>query len=145
MPKTIITNSAKETFELAENFAKKLKSSQVIGLIGDLGAGKTVFSQGFARGLGVKNNITSPTFVLMKVYDIENKKRRIKIFCHVDAYRLDEERDLKAIGIEEYFDQKNTIILIEWADRVRGILPKGTIFIKIKIEKNNKRIIKIKF
>jgi len=132
-----LLNSEKETFEFAKNYAKKLKGGEIIGLIGNLGAGKTVFSRGLAAGLGIKNKITSPTFVLMKVYNV--KKEVIKHFCHIDAYRLKTEADLSAIGAEEYFGKPDTVTIIEWADKTRNILPKNTKLIEFKIGKADKR------
>lgn len=110
------TKTEKETFDLGKKLGKSLKGGEVIGLIGDLGAGKTAFSKGLAAGLGVKNTVTSPTFVIMKIY--EGKKKLV----HIDAYRLTSYKDLRAIGIEDYLD-KNTVIVIEWADRLEGELP----------------------
>ncbi len=141
--KQIITNSEKETFEFAKKFAKKLKSGEVIGLVGDLGAGKTVFTKGLATGLGIKDNINSPTFVVMKVYEIANRKSQIANLIHVDAYRLKSEKNLKNIGLEEYLNKDN-IVVIEWADRVKKILPKNTTHINIKHDQGDKRILEIK-
>ncbi len=133
----IITNSGKQTFALGKKIAKDLKGNMVIGLIGDLGAGKTVFSQGFASGLNVKRTVNSPTFVLMKVYPIKHKI--IKNLVHIDAYRIKDGQDIINIGGEEYFNREDTVTLIEWADKVKKILPKKTKIIKIEILDNNKR------
>ncbi len=134
----IITKTEQETFNFAKNFSKKLKSGKVIGLIGDLGAGKTIFSKGIAEGLGYKKNVTSPTFVLMKIYTINNKY--IKTICHIDAYRIKTKEDLFNIGATEYFKQKNTITIIEWANNIINILPLNSIIVKIKIENNFRKI-----
>jgi tRNA threonylcarbamoyladenosine biosynthesis protein TsaE len=96
--KKIITKSEKETFELGKNFSEKLKGGEVIGLIGELGAGKTVFTKGLGKGLKIKEVISSPTFVLMKIYKTKNKN--IKSLIHIDAYRLQSEKDLEIIGID---------------------------------------------
>ena len=125
--KQIITKSEKETLEFAKKFAKKLKGGEVIGLIGDLGAGKTVFTRGLATGLGIKDNINSPTFVVMKVYDIRNSEFGIRNLIHVDAYRLGSEKNLKNIGLEEYLNRNDCVIIVEWADRVKKKLPKNTV------------------
>ena len=137
----IITNSEQETFDWAKNFAQKLKGGEVIGLIGDLGAGKTVFAKGLADGLGVKNTVTSPTFVIMKVYEIKNKELRIKNLAHIDAYRLKSERDIVAIGADEYFERKDTVTVIEWPENIKKCLPKNIIYININIKEGDKRII----
>lgn len=134
-----ITNSEKETFNFAKKFAKRLKGGEIIGLTGDLGAGKTVFAKGLAAGLGVKKNITSPTFVLMKVY--QTKYPNIKYLIHIDAYRLKTPQDLIAIGAEEYFNRPDTVTVIEWADKIKKILPKKTKYIGIINKDENKRII----
>ncbi|MDP3043657.1 MAG: tRNA (adenosine(37)-N6)-threonylcarbamoyltransferase complex ATPase subunit type 1 TsaE [bacterium] len=134
-----ITNSEKETFNFAKKFAKRLKGGKIIGLTGDLGAGKTVFAKGLAAGLGVKKNITSPTFVLMKVY--QTKYPNIKYLIHIDAYRLKTPQDLIAIGAEEYFNRPDAVTVIEWADKIKKILPKKTKYIGIINKDENKRII----
>lgn len=139
----IITNSDKQTFALGQKIAKSLKGNAVIGLIGDLGAGKTVFTKGIAKGLGIKKNITSPTFVIMRPYPLK-KNKAIKNFVHIDAYRLKSGQDLISIGATEYFDQPNTVTVIEWADKVKRILPKKTRYISFKILSNNKRQIILK-
>ncbi len=137
----ITTNSEQETFDWAKKFAQELKGGEIIGLTGDLGAGKTVFAKGLADGLGVKNTVTSPTFVIMKVYEIKNKELRIKNLAHIDAYRLKSERDIVAIGADEYFERKDTVTVIEWPENIKKILPKKTIFIEFKIQKNTRTII----
>lgn len=134
----IITKSDKETFEFAKDYASKLKGGEVIGLIGDLGAGKTVFSQGLAKGLGIKKPITSPTFVVMKVYPV--KHTTIKQFCHIDAYRLTSGADLEAIGALDYFNDPKCVSVVEWADRVEGVLPKSKKIFNLKISKNRRII-----
>ena len=148
-----ITNSEKETFEFAKTFAKKLKGGEVIGLIGELGAGKTIFTKGMAAGLGIKKNITSPTFVLMKIYQIPNPpgraphsgagKSQISNICHIDAYRIKNARDITAIGAEEYFNRPDTVTIVEWADNIKKILPKKTKFVNIKNQDYNTRSINI--
>lgn len=137
--KKIITNSETETFALGKKIAKTLKGSEVIGLIGDLGTGKTIFTKGLAAGLGIKQNINSPTFVLMRVYKIRSQKSEVKNFVHIDAYRLKSTQDLIAIGGQEYFNRPNTITVIEWADKIKKVLPKKTRLIKITIKGKNRR------
>jgi tRNA threonylcarbamoyladenosine biosynthesis protein TsaE len=137
-----VSGSEKDTFNFAKKFARSLKGGKVIGLIGDLGAGKTVFAKGLASGLGIRQKITSPTFVLMRVYPI--KKKDIKNLVHIDAYRLKSTADLEAIGAEEYMNDPEAIVLIEWADRVVEIMPKNVTLITIKTDKGEqKRIINI--
>ena len=131
------TNSEKETLTFAKKYAKNLQGGEIIGLVGDLGAGKTVFTKGLAVGFGIKKVITSPTFVLMKVYTIKGHKQ-IKYFVHIDAYRLKSAKDLDAIGASEYCNRADSVVIIEWADRVKKILPKETVFITIDHDKNGR-------
>lgn len=149
VPCSIISKSEKDTLKLAREFATKLKGGEVLALVGELGAGKTVFIKGLAKGLGVKNIITSPTFVLMKVYTAQKHKntkaqKQIKELIHIDAYRLSGGQAFEDIGALEYFGDENCIVAIEWADRVKDILPKSAIKIKFKILKDNQREILIK-
>lgn len=139
-----LTSSAKQTFNLAKKLAKRLKGGEVIGLIGELGAGKTVFVKGLADGLGIKKNITSPTFVLMKIYPVTNFKVQISNFVHIDAYRIKNEKDVLSIGAEEYFNQPGTVTVIEWADKIKKILPLNTAIITLKNKGGNTRQIIIK-
>src|SRR6056297_286542 len=136
------THSEKQTIKFGKEFSKKLQGGEVLALIGNLGSGKTVFTKGLAKGLGVKKNITSPTFVLMKNYKIN--QNGINNFVHVDAYRLDNSKELKDIGIKDWFNKKDTVVVVEWADKVKDILPKNTKFIHFKQGSDNKEIRKIK-
>ena len=154
-----VSASEKDTFNFAKKFAETLHGGEVIGLVGDLGAGKTVFAKGLAAGFGVKQKITSPTFVLMRVYPVESrgagillkaklfnrvipvKKTRIKNFIHIDAYRLKSAADLGAIGAKEYLSDPSSMVLIEWADKVKKILPENVIYINIKILKDKRNLI----
>jgi len=140
----IISHSEKQTFNFGKKLAQKLKGGEVMALIGELGAGKTVLIKGIAAGLGIKKTITSPTFVLMKLYKIRNPKSEIRNLLHVDAYRLSSGQDLINIGLMDWLGKSDTVTVIEWADRVKEILPKKTIFVKIKMGKKKiERIINI--
>jgi tRNA threonylcarbamoyladenosine biosynthesis protein TsaE len=140
-----VTKNSKETVELGKKIAQKLKGGEIIALEGDLGAGKTTLIKGLARGLGIKKTITSPTFLIMRMYRIKNQESRIKNLVHVDAYRLKNSDELTNIGIEEYLGDKNTVVVIEWADKVRKILRgKKVIWIKMKVGVGeNERVIEI--
>lgn len=127
-----VTQNNDETFALAQKISSQLNGGDVIGLVGDLGAGKTVFSQGLASGLGVREQVTSPTFVVMKVYDCHNHPT-IKQLCHIDAYRLKSGNDLLSLGIEDYMGEASTLTVIEWSDRVSEILPNNAKIINITI------------
>ena len=137
----VVSHSEKETQKLAVNFAKTLKGGETIGLIGDLGAGKTAFVKGLAKGLGIKKAITSPTFVVMKIYPV--KHPTIKHLVHVDAYRVKTARSLTVIGLEDYIKSNDSVVVIEWADLVNEILPKKKILIKFNHIKEKIRNINI--
>lgn len=136
----IITKKEKETRECGLKLAKKLKGGEILALTGDLGAGKTKFLQGLAKGLGVKSRVNSPTFNILKVYKTSGNQK-IKTFCHVDAYRLNSGKDLTSLGVEEYFQDKRAVTAIEWAEKVKKILPPKTIKITIKHQREEERII----
>ena len=144
----IISNS-NETIEYAKKFAKKLKGGEVVGLVGELGSGKTTFVKGLAEGLGIKESITSPTFLMLKEYDILRPKvhlvgvhRKVRILVHVDAYRVENIDDIKSVGIEDYLGRNDVIMVIEWAEKIKKILPKNTIYINFKhIDENKREII----
>lgn len=138
----LVTTTEKETWQEGFNFAKKLKGGEILALTGDLGAGKTKFLQGLAKGLGVKGRVNSPTFNILKIYPVSNNKK-IKNFCHIDAYRLEGAKNLLDLGIEEYFQDKKTVTAIEWAEKVKSLFSKNTIKIKIKQTASEKRTILI--
>ena len=142
---TIISNSEKETFNFAKNFAKQLKGGEIIELYGNLGAGKTIFTKGLAFGIGIREVVNSPTFVIMKIYKIKKKYYKIKNLVHIDAYRINSDEDVVDIGIKEYFNRDDTIIIIEWAENIKKIILQKSIKIKIKIIDKNTRKIKINF
>lgn len=134
----IISRSKSETQKAAASLAKELLKSNftsggaaVVALEGNLGSGKTTFVQGFARALGVRENVLSPTFVLMKVYPL-TKAKKFKHLIHIDCYRLDSSKDLLHIGFKYLVKDQEAIILIEWADRVRSLIPRSAVWIKFK-------------
>jgi len=140
-----ITNNQSETKEIAAKIAKNFKGGEVLGLVGELGSGKTVFTQGVAEALGITEVVNSPTFVLMKVYDVSESKSSISMLVHVDAYRLSNSQELNDIGLNEYIGRKGTAVIIEWADKVKDILPGNSLIVEFKQGKNeNQRIVKIK-
>ncbi len=139
-----VSKSLNATQKIASDLAKKIISTKsidgayVIGLEGELGAGKTTFVKGFAKALGVKERITSPTFVIMKRYELRGV---YKLLYHIDAYRLKDEKELIQLGIEEIFSNPGNIVLIEWADRVKKILPKNRISIHMDhVSKKERKI-----
>lgn len=135
----VLTTSEAQTQALAAKIAKKLQGGETLALLGDLGAGKTAFTKGLAKALGIRA-VSSPTFVLMKVYKIK-KHRCLKQLVHVDAYRIASGESLRAIGLLDYIGQPDTIVLIEWADRVSDILPKNVLRLRFAHEKEDNRTI----
>ncbi|MBE6147420.1 MAG: tRNA (adenosine(37)-N6)-threonylcarbamoyltransferase complex ATPase subunit type 1 TsaE [Firmicutes bacterium] len=121
----ITSRSEKDTIELAQNIESEKFPNMVICLKGDLGSGKTVFTKGFAASLGVEEDVTSPTFNIIKEYTSGEMD-----LYHMDVYRLDGK--VGDLGIEEYY-QKNGITIIEWADMIEDYLPEERLEIKIKI------------
>lgn len=119
------------------------KNALVLALFGDLGSGKTTFTQGFLAGLGIKNKITSPTFVLMKNYELRIKNYgKYKKVYHADCYRIKKTTELSALGFKEILADPQNIVLIEWPEIVKKVLPKNAIWIKFEHgEKENKRTI----
>ena len=133
-------HSVEETQKFASEFSKTIEMGSIISLNGDLGAGKTTFAQGFARGMGIKQHVGSPTFKLVSEYSGE----KMKLF-HVDCYRLSGIEDFLNMGGENLLLPKDGICLFEWASIIGGVLPDNTItidFIRFK-DNSNKRLIKI--
>ena len=139
---SVISTSANQTKKIARLLAKDLKSGQTICLTGNLGSGKATFVQGLAQGLGIKEKITSPSFVLIKQYKIKSQKSKIKSLIHIDCYRLNSSQEILDLGFEEILSQKKAIIIIEWADKIKKTLPLKRLNIKFEyLSKNKRRII----
>ena len=128
----ITTHNEYETIELAQNFESEKFPNMIICLNGELGSGKTMFTKGIANALGIKENITSPTFTIIKEYQGE-----LPLY-HMDVYRLD--GNIESIGIEEYFT-KGGVVVIEWADTIKDYLPKERLDIKFSVTAENKRVL----
>ncbi len=124
------TNSIKETIELAQNFEAEKFPNMIICLNGEMGSGKTLFTKGIAQALAIKENITSPTFTIIKEYEGE-----LPLY-HIDVDRLN--GNYEGIGLEEYFT-KGGVVVIEWADTVKEILPKERLDVYIKVTDENIR------
>jgi tRNA threonylcarbamoyladenosine biosynthesis protein TsaE len=135
----MISNSIDKTIEIGAKLGKKLREGDVVALVGDLGAGKTVLTKGIARGLGVKNvrYVNSPTFVIIKEY-----KGRLPLY-HFDLYRLNKSSVLDAENFEEYF-YGDGVTVVEWADKIRKLLPKRHIEVKLSVAGEGKRKIEIR-
>ena len=121
MEKTFELFSPEETFSLGEEMGRAAEPGQIYALYGDLGAGKTLFAQGFARGLGITEAVASPTFTILQVYE----EGRLPLY-HMDVYRLGDPEELVDIGGEEYLFGQG-VCLIEWADKIEELLPPETI------------------
>ncbi|MFC1700829.1 tRNA (adenosine(37)-N6)-threonylcarbamoyltransferase complex ATPase subunit type 1 TsaE [Patescibacteria group bacterium] len=137
----IITNNAKQTQKAGSELAKEIietkksdKNAFIIAMQGDLGSGKTTFIQGVAKGLGIVEQITSPTFVIMKKYNLIDY-----LFFHIDCYRLESSKDILDLGFEEMISRPENFIVIEWAERIKDILPDNTLWIKFEYINKNKR------
>jgi tRNA threonylcarbamoyladenosine biosynthesis protein TsaE len=135
----MISNGTGKTIEIGAKLGKKLRAGDVVALIGDLGAGKTVLTKGIAQGLGVKNvrYVNSPTFVIIKEY-----KGRMPLY-HFDLYRLNNASVLDAENFEEYF-YGDGVTVVEWADKIRKLLPKRHIEVRLSVAGEGKRKIKIR-
>ena len=124
----IETNTPKETFEFGKNLGEQAKAGTVYTLIGDLGVGKTVFTQGLAKGLEIHEPISSPTFTIVQVYE----EGKLPLY-HFDVYRIGDVEEMEEIGYEDYFYGEG-VSLIEWANLIEEILPEK--YTEIKIEKD---------
>lgn len=121
------------------------KNALILALQGELGSGKTTFIQGFLRGLGIKKKITSPTFVLVKNYELRIKNYgKYKHAYHIDCYRIKKASELLKLGLKEILGNFQNIVLIEWAEKIQGALPKNTIWLKFEHgSKENIRVIRL--
>lgn len=130
------TKTAGQTKKLAAKLAKEIlksgprrKHAHVIALAGDLGTGKTTFTQGFAKALGIKRRMVSPTFLIFRNYDLKGGDSHA--FFHMDAYRIDDPKELRPLGFKEALRDPGHIFLIEWADKIKNVLPKDTIWVEL--------------
>jgi tRNA threonylcarbamoyladenosine biosynthesis protein TsaE len=121
----MVSRSPEETEVAGEQLGRTLVAGDVVGLCGELGAGKTCFVRGVARALGVATRPVSPTFTLVNEY------RGPRSVYHVDAYRVESLADLSGLGLDEYFDGEG-VTLVEWADKMLPLLPPRTVYVKIE-------------
>lgn len=141
---TIITKNSKETQELGKKLAGQMRGGEVVCLSGELGAGKTTFTQGFLEALGAKGPYTSPTFLIMKQYKKEFPisksqfpkkskitKSKIQNIFHIDAYRVNA-KDIFNLGWEEIIADKKNVVIVEWAERIKNIIPKNALRINFE-------------
>ena len=125
---TIYTRSEEETLSLGRKLGQKLFFPSLIALMGDLGSGKTVFTRGIAAGIGIKDVVKSPSFLIVKEYS-----GPVPLY-HFDLYRISSSEELDFLGWQEYFYSREGVVVIEWADKILDILPSSRLEIKIEIE-----------
>ena len=142
-----LSQNAAKTKRIGENLARKIlqnksgrKKALVLGLIGDLGGGKTTFLQGFAKGFGIRERILSPTFVIMKKFQLFNCPIvQLLNFYHIDCYRIQKPKEILALGWKEIINNPQNIIAVEWADKIKRHLPKDKIMITFEVIGKNRR------
>ncbi len=127
---TYLSKSSEDTMEFARQYAKTLKSGDVLLLDGDMGAGKTVFAKGIARGLGIQEQVTSPTYAYMNDYD--------GVLFHYDCYRIESVEQAERLGLADYFEMGG-ICLIEWSQNIAPLLPSYAKRVRIKKISENER------
>ncbi len=140
----ITTHNSLQTKKLAAKWLKNWRGGDIIGLIGELGTGKTTFVQGVGEALKIKRLITSPTFITMQIYPIPKNQEKpgknpIKHLCHIDAYRLKSETDIATTGLGDYLGKKDTLCLVEWPENLKFL--SGYHKIIFKHQDQNERII----
>jgi len=145
MQMDFLTRDASQTKTAAKILAKEVlktglgNTAMVIGLVGDLGGGKTTFVQGFAEGLGIKEKVLSPTFIIMRKSQIP--RSRFKNFYHIDCYRLYKAKEISELGFKKIIADPRNIVAVEWADKIKSLLPKNHLSIRFDfIDKNIRRI-----
>lgn len=141
MEELYISTSIEETQEIAAKIVSELGKGTMICLWGDLAAGKTTFTQGVAKSLGI-DRLTSPTFIIMREYQAKNHQA-IKTLYHMDLYRLESSEDIKSFDIEELLLDSSNLVIIEWPEKMEDTLPKDRIDVFIKATDDNEREIKI--
>jgi tRNA threonylcarbamoyladenosine biosynthesis protein TsaE len=141
-----LTKNPVQTEGLGKKIAREIlklpqkKRAVVIGLVGDLGGGKTTFVRGLAKALGIKGKILSPTFVIIKRFQFNNLTiKQFNNFYHIDCYRIKCPEEILALGFRKLISDPKNIICIEWADKIKKILPKDVILLKLSFEGKNKR------
>jgi len=142
-----LTANPSQTKKLGEILAKEIlktqpkKIAQILGLEGDLGGGKTTFLQGFAKGLGIKQRILSPTFIIMRKSKIQYPISNIQYLIHIDCYRIKKPKEILDLGFKEIITNPQNIVAVEWADRIRKIMPKTMIWIRFEfVDKKTRKI-----
>jgi tRNA threonylcarbamoyladenosine biosynthesis protein TsaE len=140
--KEIITSSSLQTTKLGQMLAEMLSGGEIICLSGDLGAGKTTFTQGLLKGLKIKGPYTSPTFAIMKEYKLKIKSTKLKNVYHIDAYRITS-KDLLELGFKDFAGKENSITIIEWPEKIKSLIPTNALWINFEWLTEKERMIKI--
>ncbi len=142
MKNKFITKSAEETRNLGEELSIALKKGNVVALYGELGAGKTTFVQGLSKGLGIKRRIISPTFIIVRRYKLTTHNSKIKSFYHIDLYRVGSPADIQSLGLDEIFESQDSIIVVEWPEKLGSKLPvkRWNIKFEHQQDKNKRKI-----
>jgi len=136
---TFLSRSEAETEAQGAALARELAPGSVVLLCGDLGAGKTVFSRGFARGLGVTEPVSSPTYTIVQEYELPTGNR----LYHMDLYRIGDEHAALGFGVDEFLSEPGAISLVEWPERIRGLLPDTVVRVELRHRSESEREIKI--
>lgn len=144
MEEVLLTKNIVETSEFAKRLSMKIKGGDVLLLYGDLGSGKTTFTQYLAAAIGIKRKIISPTFIIMRSYDFPDDKRDLKHFYHVDLYRAQSENDIEGLGLIELLGKKENILVIEWPEKLGSRTPKIATSLYFKYIDENTREIRVK-
>lgn len=139
----VTTKTPQETKKLASRVAKKLKPGDILALYGDLGSGKTTFTRYLVGSLGIRARVQSPTFVIARIYLAGTKDLEINSVNHIDLYRIGDESEVINIGLEDYFNENDTVTVIEWPEVAKELLPSRTIVIKFEYIDDKKRKITI--
>jgi tRNA threonylcarbamoyladenosine biosynthesis protein TsaE len=138
-----LSKNAEETKKFAGQIAKEVlaqkkgKTASILALVGELGGGKTTFVQGLAGAIGIKERILSPTFVLLKRFAIVDT--RFTDLYHIDCYRLDEPQELHGLELEKILANPNNLVVIEWADKIKSLIPKNAVWLEFEWVAEDKR------
>lgn len=136
-----ISNNEIETEAIGAEVARNCPRGSVVILDGDLGAGKTVFSRGFARALGIDEPVSSPTYTIVQEYELPEKGR----LYHLDLYRISGVSAALAFGVDEFLNDPSSYALVEWPERIEGIIPENAVKVTLKHAGNDKREISVEF
>ena len=136
----LLSRSEEETEKFAAKLAARLTPGQAVLLRGDLGAGKTVFSRGFARGLGCEDTLSSPTYTIVQEYSLPGGTR----LYHMDLYRIADAGSALGFGVDEFLDDPKAYKLIEWPERIESLLPAGCVTVEITHLGDEERLLRVK-